>query len=139
VTRARTSETGALAVELVIVIPALLLLVALVFAYGRVAQVNGTLEAGVRDAARSASQARDPVSAQDVAERVIREALGPGATECQSTLEVVPIPVFVPGEPVTVSASCRYPMGDLGLPGVPGSVTTRSTFSSPLDPNRGIR
>lgn len=132
-------DSGALAVEMVIVIPALLLLVSLVFAYGRVAQVNGTMEAGVRDAARSASQARDSEEALDVARRVIETALGPGATDCLDDLDVQLLGGFQAGEPVTIAAECEYSMDDLGLPGVPGSVTTRSTFSSPLDPNRGIQ
>lgn len=139
ITTRGADDDGTLAVELVIVIPMLLLLISLVFAYGRVAQANGTLESGVRDAARSASQARDAADAQDVAERVIRTAVGPGATGCLATLAIDPIQVFEPGFPVTVTATCRYPMGDLGLPGLPGSVRSRSTFSSPLDPNRGVR
>ena len=132
-------DDGTLAVEFVIVAPLFFLLLALVFAYGRVAQVNGTMEAGVRDAARSASQARDAVAARERAEQVIRTALGPGATGCLSSLEVEPIPQFAPGVPVTITASCRYPLDDLGLPGFPGAVTTRSTFLSQLDPNRGVR
>lgn len=132
-------DRGTLALELVIVTPALLVLLALVYAYGRVAQVNGTLEAGVRDAARAATQARDVDAAQDVAVRVIRESLGPGATSCLDTLVVEPIDVFEPGYTVTVTASCRYSLTDLGLPGLGGDVTTSSTFSSQLDPNRGVR
>jgi hypothetical protein len=132
-------DAGMIALEVVIAAPVLLLLLALVFAYGRVAQVNGTLEAGVRDAARSATQARSAADAQQRAEQVIRQSLGPGATDCLATLVVEPITVFEAGFPVRVTASCRYPLSDLGLPGVPGSVTTRSTFLSPLDPNRGVR
>ena len=132
-------DRGALALEFVMIVPLLFMLLGLVFAYGRVAQANGTMEAGVRDAARSASQARDAADAQVTAERVLRTALGPGAAGCLNTLAVDPIPVFEPGFPVTVSAHCSYSLRDLGLPGTPGSVTTRSTFSSPLDPNRGVR
>ena len=45
------------AVEMAMVAPSLLLIFALIFAYGRAGQVNGTLESGTRDAARSASSA----------------------------------------------------------------------------------
>lgn len=137
--RADRDDRGSLALEFVMIVPSMLMLLGLVFAYGRVAQANGTMEAGVRDAARSASQARDGADALVTAERVIRAALGPGATGCLNTLTVDPIPVFEPGFPVTVSARCSYSLSDLGLPGAPGSVTSRSTFSSPLDPNRGVR
>jgi Flp pilus assembly protein TadG len=135
----RRDDRGSMAIEFAIVAPTLLVLVALVVAYGRWAQVNGTLEAGVRDAARAATQARDLPDAQTTADRVIRAALGPGATGCLATLQVGRIPVFQPGNPVTVTAECQSPLGDLGLPGVPGSVRSRSVFSSPLDPNRGVR
>jgi Flp pilus assembly protein TadG len=126
-----------MAIEMVIATPLLLLLVALVFAYGRAAQVNGTLQAGVRDAARSATQARNAADARQRAEAVIRDALGPGATGCQNTLQVDPIQ-FQLDLPVTVTARCSYPLNDLGLPGAPGSITASATFSSPLDPNRGV-
>jgi Flp pilus assembly protein TadG len=135
----RRRERGSLALEFALVVPALFMLLALVFAYGRVSQVNGTMEAGVRDAARSASQARDAAAALVTAERVVRTALGPGATSCLGNLRVELVTTFVPGTAVTVSAECSYSMQDLGLPGMPGSVTTRSIFSSPLDPNRGVR
>jgi Flp pilus assembly protein TadG len=135
--RLRAGDDGSMAVEMVIVIPVLLLLVALVFAYGRAAQVNGTLQAGVRDAARTASQARDQLDAQTRAEAVVREALGPGATGCQNTLQLDPV-TFQLDVPVTVTARCSYPLNDLGLPGAPGSITASATFSSPLDPNRGL-
>ena len=133
----RARDEGSLALEMVIIIPVLFLLVALVFAYGRAAQVNGTLQAGVRDAARSASRARDAVQAQARAEAVIREAIGPGATGCLNSLQVDPV-TFQRDVPVTVTARCSYPLGDLGLPGAPGAITASATFASPLDPNRGL-
>jgi Flp pilus assembly protein TadG len=126
-----------MAIEMVIATPLLLLLVALVFAYGRAAQVNGTLQAGVRDAARSASQARNATEARQRAEAVIRSALGPGSTGCQNTLQVDPVQ-FQFDVPVTVTARCSYPLTDLGLPGAPGSISADASFSSPLDPNRGV-
>lgn len=133
------ADTGSLAVELSIVMPLLLLLLSVVFAYGRVAQMNGTIEAGARDAARSASQARSAAEAEQVAERAVRSSLPPGATRCLDTLDVgLRNNVFRPGFPVTVDVTCTYPLGDL-LPGVPGTVTAASSFTSPVDPNRGVR
>lgn len=136
--RAR-SDTGSMAVELTIIMPLLLLMLSLVYAYGRVTQMNGTLEAGTRDAARSASQARSAVEAQAVAEQAVRTSLPAGATRCLDTLQVLLRDgVFQAGLPVTVTSTCRYPLGDL-VPGVPGSVEASSSFTSPVDPNRGVR
>lgn len=137
--RPRSGDTGSMAVELVIIMPLLLLLLSVVYAYGRVAQMNGTLEAGTRDAARSASQARSAAEAQTVAERAVRSSLPAGAAQCLGTLDVsLRDGVFTAGLPVTVTSTCRYPLGDL-LPGAPGNVQASSSFTSPVDPNRGLR
>lgn len=136
--RPRSGDTGSMAVELVIIMPLLLLLLSVVYAYGRVAQMNGTLEAGTRDAARSASQARSAAEARTVAERAVRSSLHAGAAQCLSSLDVALDGLFVGGQSVTVTSTCTYPLGDL-LPGVPGTVQASSSFTSPLDPNRGVR
>lgn len=132
-------DAGSLAVELVIIMPLLFLMLSLLYGYGRVAQVNGTLEAGTRDAARSASQARSAVEAREVADRAVRASLPAGAMACRQTLEVgLRDGLFRAGFPVTVQARCSYPLGDV-LPGVPGDVTSSSSFTSPVDPNRGLQ
>ncbi|WP_432492150.1 TadE/TadG family type IV pilus assembly protein [Kineococcus gypseus] len=125
-----------MALEFTLVAPALLLLVALLLACARATQVSATLDAGVRDAARTATQARSAEDATARAREVIATALGPG--ECAASLVVEPVERFEPGAAVTVRARCTYPLADLGLPGVPGGVGVRSSFSSPLDPNREV-
>lgn len=138
--RGGAGDRGSVAVELAFLMPLLLLLLSLLYGYGRVAQANGTMEAGARDAARAASQARSATEARQAAERAVRSSLGPGATACQDTLRVaLRNGVFRAGFPVTVEARCTYPLGDLGLPGVPGTVEVSSAFTSPVDPNRGVR
>lgn len=138
-------DTGSLAVEFVIAAPALLMVLALVFAYGRVAQVNSILDAGVRDAARSVTQARSAIEAQEVARDVVEEAFtepsGERAGTCLDTLrvELLPADTFERGGAVTVSATCRYSMRDLWIPGLAGQITSSAAFTSQLDPNRGVR
>lgn len=128
-------DRGSIAVELAFVAPLLLLLVALVAAYGRVARVNGVLEAGTRDAARSASQARTLDDARDRAREAVEASVG-ASGPCAGSLVVDVTTVFA-ADAVRVSARCTYPVSDLGLPGLPGTFTARSSFSSPVDPNRG--
>lgn len=134
--RVRT-DRGSLAVEMAIIVPSLLLIFGLIYAYGRAATVNGSLESGTRDAARSATIARSYDEAKDRAERVVREALAGLPRSCQDSVRVVVSDTFAPGEPVTVDVECTYALADLGLPGAPGDITTRSSFTSMLDPNRG--
>jgi Flp pilus assembly protein TadG len=135
----RRDERGSLAVEMAVIVPSLLLIFGLIYAYGRAAHVNGALESGTRDAARSATIARSYDEAEDRAQRVVREAISGLPRSCQDSVSVRVSPAFEPGVPVTVDVTCTYALSDLGLPGAPGDITTRSSFTSMLDPNRGVR
>lgn len=131
-------ERGSLSVEMAMIAPGLFLVFGLIFAYGRVGQVNGTLEAGTRDGARSATQARSYDEARQRASDAVKQAIGDAPEACQDSVKVRITGKFEPGEAVTVSADCRYGLSDIGLPGAPGTVHTESSFTSMLDPNRGI-
>jgi Flp pilus assembly protein TadG len=131
-------ERGSLSIEMAMIAPGLLLIFALIFAYGRVGQVNGTLEAGTRDGARSATVARSYDEAQRLATKALDSAMTDAPKPCQDSLRVQITGRFLPGEPVTVTATCRYGLSDIGLPGAPGTVHAESSFTSMLDPNRGI-
>jgi len=135
----RPDDRGSIAVELAFVAPIFLLLLSLLYAYARVSQVNGTLDAGTRDAARAASQARTIDDAQEQAEEIVRSSLGSGGSQrCLDTLQARVVGAFAAGVPVKVRSTCRYSLDDLGLPGVPGEVTVSSSFTSPVDPGRGL-
>lgn len=136
-TRARGArDAGSIALEFTLVAPALLLLLAFLLACARYTSAGATLDAGVRDAARAATTSRSAAEAQQRATAVVRAAVAPGA--CADSLVVDPLPQFLAGRPVTVTARCTVPVGDLGLPGMPGHLTVTSAFSSPLDPNREL-
>ncbi|MEZ0492847.1 TadE/TadG family type IV pilus assembly protein [Kineococcus sp. TBRC 1896] len=132
----RTREDGSIALEFTLLAPALLLLLAFLLACARYTSAGATLDAGVRDAARTATTSRSAAEAQQRAAAVVHAALAPGA--CADSLVVDPLPEFVAGRAVTVTARCTVPVGDLGLPGVPGHLSVTSAFSSPLDPNREL-
>jgi Flp pilus assembly protein TadG len=132
-------DRGSLSVEYVIITPLLFLVFALIYVFGRIAQVDGVLDAGTRDAARVATQAPSYAQAQQAAERVVREEVGTGSSKCSDTLDVSVSNNFSPGATITVRATCSYPVSDAGLPGAPGTLTVTSQFSSVLDPNRTVR
>jgi hypothetical protein len=134
----RRSEDGSLAVEMAMLAPSLLVIFALIFVYGRAAQVNGTLESGTRAAARSVTLARSYDEAVDSANAVLLEAMKDAPQSCQNSLNVHIVGTYEAGEPVTVDADCTYDLSDLGLPGAPGTITARSSFTSMLDPYRGL-
>lgn len=135
----RRGEVGSLAVEMAMIAPGILLIFGLIFAYGRAAQVNGTLESGTRDAARSVTLARSYDDALDRAKAVLIDALKDAPQSCQDTMDLDIVGDYEPGEPVTVSAKCTYQLADLGLPGAPGTLTAKSSFTSMLDPYRGLQ
>jgi len=117
--------------------PLIFLLLAVVFAYGRVTLCSGTLHSGVRDAARAATQARSVDEADARAREIVLQALGPGERSCRSTLKVEKISVFEPGHPVTVTATCQVSLIGLPLSDADATADLRASFSSILDPNRG--
>jgi hypothetical protein len=141
----RRDERGSLALEMVLLAPSILLLLGLIYAYGRVGQVNGVMESGARDAARSATLARSMPEARTRAERVVEDALKAAPASCRDAPTVrvtgddpTHPDAFVPGGALRVEVSCSYDLSDLGLPGAPGRLTARSSFTSMLDPYRGV-
>lgn len=138
--RRRAGDRGSLAVELAVVAPALLALLALVLSYGRFGQVTALLEAAARDGARAASQARSVDDAQERVSDIVETAVEAAPASCRDTaVGVVVGGVFEPGDNVTVEVQCTVTFSDLGAWGTPGSTTVVRRFASPLDPNRGVR
>jgi Flp pilus assembly protein TadG len=138
--RPRGNERGSLAVELAIVAPALLAVLALVLSYGRFGQVTALLDMAARDGARAASQARSLDDAQQRVSDITEEAMESAPASCRdSAVGDVVGDVFEPGDNVTVEVRCTVTFSDLGAWGTPGDTTVVRRFASPLDPNRGVR
>lgn len=133
----RRPDDGSIALELVVLAPLVLLLLGLVYAYGQVTQLHGVMEAGTRDAARAASQARSTLGAQEAAREAVLSSLGGATSPCARSLAVEVQAPLAAGTTVRVAARCTSTLAGLGLPGLPGDVTVESVFSSPVDPNRG--
>lgn len=135
-------QRGAAAVEVVVLVPALMLIVALVAGGGRVWFARSTLAQIADSAARAASLARDPATAQadaravaalDLAAAELRCAGGPSVSVDTSGFGV---PV---GQSATVGVQveCAVSLSDLVLPGLPGSLTVVGASRSTLDRYRG--
>jgi Flp pilus assembly protein TadG len=138
--RPRGNERGSLAVELAIVAPALLAVLALVLSYGRFGQVTALLEAAARDGARAATQARSLDDAQRRVSDITEAAMESAPASCRdSAVGEVVGDVFEPDKNVTVEVRCTVTFSDLGAWGTPGDTPVARRFSSPLDPNRGVR
>lgn len=137
---AHVGERGSVSVELALLAPALLLLLSFAVFAGRTQVADGAVEAAARAAAREASLARDAATSATVAGAEAERALAGQGLRCLSTsIDVDPggfaAPLGQPGD-VTVRIGCVVGMGDLLVPGLPGSVTVEASFTSPVDAYR---
>jgi Flp pilus assembly protein TadG len=117
-----------MAIEVVILAPILIMFIMIVVAFGRYVVVRGDVEAASRDAVRAASFERDPGSAINAASQTAQATL----TKWTCTPTAMG-GQFQAGGVISVTLSCQVPYGDLGLIGLPGSITVTATSDAPLD------
>jgi Flp pilus assembly protein TadG len=133
-------QRGAASVELVILVPVLVLMLAVLVAGGRLWFARASVVEASQSAARAASLARSSGEARDAGRRAGSRILATDGLRCAGDSVSVDTGAFgVPvGTPATVTASvtCRVPLADLSLPGMPGSITVRSTGAAALDTYR---
>jgi len=118
-----------MAVEVVLITPVLVAFMLLVVAFGRYVAVRGEVEAASRDAVRAASLERDTTAALAAAGRTANATLG-GRWNCQA---LALRGEFAAGSTISTELTCQVPVDDLGLLGLPGTVTVTATSSAPLD------
>ncbi|MGP3921307.1 TadE/TadG family type IV pilus assembly protein [Nonomuraea sp. 10N515B] len=135
------NDRGSATVEAMLAITAIVLVILLGVAGGRITVASAAVEAAARDAARQASIARTASEAQANAQASAQDSLSSRGVSCTSVSVQVSTAGFSRpvGSPAIVSAtvSCTVPLGDVAFPGLPGSVHRTASFTSPLDPYRG--
>lgn len=119
-----------------------LFIVATIFG-GRVAVGHQAVQSAAADAARSASIARTASAARTAARSHAAATLANQGLFCATSNVAVDVAAFSApvGTPGMVSATvvCDVAVGDLGLPGVPGTMRVQATMASPLDTYRERR
>jgi Flp pilus assembly protein TadG len=138
--RSSDRDAGNAALELVVLAPVILFLLGLMIAAGRTSIAQGAVDAAARDAARQASISLTPGAARAAALSSARAALSEDGLDCKpvvtvDTSQFTTVGVGLPAQ-VTATVSCRVPLADLVVPGMPGSRMLSYTFTSPLDPFR---
>lgn len=132
----RRDDRGS-AVEAAILAPALILLVGLGIAFGRVQIAQGSIEDAASASARQASLARDPYAAQAIAEQTAADTLAAQGLECLSLVVNVDTSAMTApvGQLASVSTSitCEADMSGIAIPGLPGSVTLQADWVSAID------
>lgn len=137
------SEGGSTSLELVLLAPVLLAVLLLVAAFGRHANVQGYVDQAARDAARTATAARDWPSAQAVVKATIEAGLATAPASCRDTArEQVSTTtgtfeasdVYDPTKlnVLTVTVTCDVDTADLSFIGFGQTMRLSSTFSSPM-------
>jgi Flp pilus assembly protein TadG len=127
-------ERGTAAVEMVLVLPALLLLIAATVGAGRVVSTKSAVLDVAREAARAAADAPDAASAEAVASQRAREvALGLGLDV--SRLEITQDPgAFGRGAAYGVRVDYRVQLSDLPTLGfLPGSVVVSARHTELIE------
>lgn len=135
-TRVR-DEHGSAAVEAAVGVPAFVLFVGLIIFGGRTATTHSAVESAAAEAARTASIARTASEAKQVAKSAAQASLANQDIHCLSVTVSVDVSDFakIVGQTgsVTATVECLLDLGDLSVPGVPGSRLIKATSTSPLD------
>lgn len=130
-------ERGTAAVELALLAPVLVVLVAVVTAAGRMVETKSAVLQVAREAARAASEAPNPKAAHNAAIATAGQAAeGLGLDPARLSLVQDPHG-FIRGAPYVVSVSYDASLADLpGLGLLPGSVTLGATHAEIIDAYR---
>ena len=131
------SERGTAAVELALLAPVLVVLVAVVTAAGRMVGTKSAVLSVAREAARAAAEAPNAAAAHDAAIATAQQ-VAEGLGLDPARLSIVEDPHgFVRGAPYEVSVSYQVSMADLpGLGLLPGSVTLGAEHGELIDTYR---
>ncbi len=133
-------DRGALSLEAVILFPVLILVLLLVIAFGRIGSAGNAVDTAARNAARAASLERTGGVASSAGSQMARSVLDQQGLQCTSTSISVSTGGFSAqiGEPASTTATvtCVVRLSDIGLPGLPGSKTLTSSFTSSIDSYR---
>ncbi|GAA2148494.1 hypothetical protein GCM10009760_40620 [Kitasatospora kazusensis] len=134
----RPPDSGSVAVEAAILVPAVVALALIVAGVGRIQTTGGVVDAAARAGARAASLARTPEGAQQAAEDAARGVFSEQHVPCTDLQITQPSsdPVTVNNgalQTVDVRVVCTVRLGWLLVDGMPGSKTLKGEFSSVID------
>ena len=131
-------ESGAVAAELVLLTPLLIVLVLFVVALGRLASARLDVDGAAAQAARAASIATDPTSATAMANETATAALGADHVTCADLRVDTDTARFAPGGSVAVTVTCTVGLSDLTGLRLPAAESVTSTATSVVDTFRAV-
>lgn len=133
-------ERGSVTIELTLLVPALVLVLGLLVAGGRLWFARTTVAEAAQTGARAASLARTASTAATEGRDAAQASLATAGLRCDQTAVEIRTAAFAVavGTPATVGSTvrCRVPLADVALPGMPGSVLLTGTGAAALDTYR---
>ena len=134
--RALRDERGAVATELVLLTPLLILMLLFVVALGRLAGARINVDGAAAQAARAASIATTPAEASAAAQQTATAALGSDHVTCATLKVAIDTARVAPGGSVTVTVTCAVALSDLTGLRLPVTERVSSTAASVIDTYR---
>ncbi len=138
----RRDDRGSESVELAILLPIGILVLAFIVIGARIALASDRISGVAGTAARDASIARSPEDAKRIAESSAKQALASDDLHCTNIDVQVDTSGFAaaPGTnaAIRVNVSCTVDLSTIGVTGMPGSKTLHDSATSPLDPARDL-
>lgn len=136
----RRDERGAASLEVVLLVPALVLIMAVLMAGWRLGSARSNVVAATASGARAASIQPSGSRALIRADEVVRGDLATTGVDCANLAITTDVTQFArqPGvsASVSVQVSCDVDLADLLVPGLPGSVHIASSATERLDTYR---
>ncbi|MHB1850537.1 MAG: TadE family protein [Acidimicrobiales bacterium] len=129
-------ERGAVATELVLLTPLLIVMLLFVVALGRLAGARINVDGAAAQAARAASIATTPGGATAAAQQSVAAALGSDHVTCATLQVATDTARFAPGGSVAVTVSCSVALSDLTGLRLPVTEHVTSTAISVIDTYR---
>lgn len=133
-------ERGSATLEVAIVTPVMIMLLAAIVIGGRIALARQAVESVAFDAARAASLATSPGEASSLAHNAANYSLASNGLKCSSrnvSLNLAGLSASAGSSAhVSASVSCTVALADVAFPGMPSSVTLRASSQSPVDTYR---
>lgn len=130
-------ERGSVAVEMAVVAPALVALMLLVVAAGRISGAEGDVRRATAAAARAASLRGDPRAAEQAALNTVAANLTESGVACNELRVDTAVDAFRAGGSVAVTVRCTASLRDVSLVGLPGSRTFSARSVEVIDRYRG--
>ena len=134
--RGLRDERGAVATELVLLTPLLIVVLLFVVALGRLAGARINVDGAAAQAARAASIASTPGEATAAAQQAATAALGADHVTCATLQVATNTARFAPGGSVAVTVTCAVSLADLTGLALPAAEQVSSTAASVVDTYR---